>query len=227
VLDDDETMPATAPGESRRGRRRRAQLLAVLEELLETTPLADVQIDDVASKAGIARSGFYFYFPTKSAAVAALIESVMAELVAAGADWYEGQDPDHIARVSGSIVATVAAWRSHAPLITAMFDATHLDPDVRRTWADVRETLADGSAERLDAERLVGMAPPGLASRDLTVPLVEMTAAMMERDVRSIIDTGKPVPRVIETLIYIWDSALYGSPATPADGTQSAGHSSA
>src|SRR3954471_21683558 len=61
-------MPSSAPEPSRVRRSaddRRAQLVQIGLELLPTTPVQDLTIDEVARRAGISRSLLFHYFATK------------------------------------------------------------------------------------------------------------------------------------------------------------------
>ena len=55
-----------------RGEHRRAALLHALEAQLQERALADISVASITREAGVARSAFYFYFPSKNAAVAEL-----------------------------------------------------------------------------------------------------------------------------------------------------------
>src|SRR3954462_7325508 len=58
----------SAPGPARLRRTagdRRAQLVEIGLELLPTTPVQELTIDEVARRAGISRSLLFHYFPTK------------------------------------------------------------------------------------------------------------------------------------------------------------------
>ena len=125
---------ATVSGNSARGQRRRELLLESLADLLEEKPLADIQIDDIAARAGITRSGFYFYFTTKAAAVAALVDDVLTDMLTVSSAWYERDDSDHTDRVRQGISAVAGLWRAQPGMITAMFDAADCDADVRAIW---------------------------------------------------------------------------------------------
>jgi AcrR family transcriptional regulator len=63
------TAAPAPPPSSRRTRRtagdRRAQLVEIGLELLPTTPVQELTIDEVARRAGISRSLLFHYFPTK------------------------------------------------------------------------------------------------------------------------------------------------------------------
>ncbi len=192
------------PGKSARGQRRRADLLDALEQLLEDTPLAAIQIDDIARRAGITRSGFYFYFPTKAAAVAALVDDVLQGMLSVSAEWFEREDADHEGRVRAGVTAVAGYWREHAPLITAMFDAAATDPEVATIWDSLLARLKQSVAARMERDRELGLSGQTLATAPLAAVLIDMTAYAMERDAR-----GGPTAGVVESLVHVWDRAMY------------------
>ena len=58
-------MSSAASGARRSADDRRAQLVAIGLELLPTTPVQELTIDEVARRAGISRSLLFHYFATK------------------------------------------------------------------------------------------------------------------------------------------------------------------
>ncbi|MGY2004076.1 TetR/AcrR family transcriptional regulator [Blastococcus sp. SYSU DS1024] len=74
----------TSPTGAGRGRRsagdRRAQLVQIGLELLPTTPVQELTIDEVARRAGISRSLLFHYFPSKRDYYAAVTRAA-AELL--------------------------------------------------------------------------------------------------------------------------------------------------
>jgi len=197
------------PGASARGQRRRAELLQALSELLEERPLADIQIDDVARLAGITRSGFYFYFPTKAAAVAALVDDLLASMLTLAVDWYERDDEDHADRVRTSMTAVVGFWREHAALITAMFDASATDAVAAEIWESFLDRLKTRSTARIERDRKLGLAPDGVPADALAAVLIDATAHAMARDVRAIRAGDGPVAHTTDALVHTWDAAVY------------------
>ncbi|MGW5514391.1 TetR/AcrR family transcriptional regulator [Nocardia africana] len=193
------TTPPTAV--SPKGRRRRADVLSALTELLQSQRLSDIEVQDIARQAGISRSGFYFYFPTKGASVAALIADIQHNLRAVAVDWYGREDLPDDERILRGMRATIEYWRAHARLIAAMFEAVNEDAEVRLAWQETLDELASGASARLarDDREFTGFQPPALAA-----VLVDMTARAMERDVVSIVDTGRPLPEVEAALVHVW-----------------------
>jgi AcrR family transcriptional regulator len=54
-----------APASKRRGDRQRHAILRAVRELLEEKPFAQLSVSGISDRAGVARSGFYFYFDSK------------------------------------------------------------------------------------------------------------------------------------------------------------------
>jgi AcrR family transcriptional regulator len=62
-----------------KGDQREMALLDAAREVFRQKPISQVTIDELAGAAGIARSGFYFYFESKQALLAALVDQVIGE----------------------------------------------------------------------------------------------------------------------------------------------------
>ncbi|MFE6926035.1 TetR/AcrR family transcriptional regulator [Nocardia sp. NPDC057663] len=191
------------------GRRRRADVLTALTVLLESHRLADIEVKDIAQQAGISRSNFYFYFPTKGAAVAALIADIQQELLAVGVDWYGRDDLADDVRIRRGMHATIQYWRGHARLIMAMFEAARENDEVRETWQHTMSALAAAASARIAENSLV----IDLRLPTLSAIMVDMTARAMERDVASIVETGRPVRGMEAALVHVWlESTVFDGP---------------
>ena len=101
-----------------RGRPRKAgadeEILAVARELLRERGVAALDVNEVAARAGVAKTTVYRRWPTKEALAGALIEP---ELIAA---LREGGDVEAIVREAGieeaALVAEILRSASRAPL---------------------------------------------------------------------------------------------------------------
>lgn len=56
----------------RRGDKQRQAILQAVRELLEERPFAELSVATISNRAGVARSGFYFYFDSKYSVLAQL-----------------------------------------------------------------------------------------------------------------------------------------------------------
>lgn len=194
---------------SRKGRERHAALLGALEQLLAERPLAEIEIDHIAKRAGIGRSGFYFYFPTKAAAVAALLEQTFEQMINVAADWYERDDLPHHDRVRGGLTATIIFWREHATLMVAITDAAAAGGEAGELWETVQIELRQRAAARIRTDQAAGLIPSDLDADSVALVLVGMTVQAMHTDVRAVATDGTGVPGIDDALIHTWDRTLY------------------
>ena len=76
------TAEPTSPREERRSRgdRQRDAIVVAVRELLQERSFADLSVSTISERAGVARSGFYFYFDSKYAVLAVIVADAMAQL---------------------------------------------------------------------------------------------------------------------------------------------------
>jgi AcrR family transcriptional regulator len=197
-------VPGPKPGD-----QRRAELLVTLEALLEERALDDIGIAEITRAAGVTRSAFYFYFPTKAAAVAALLADFYDEMIAAAGDWYEATDGTGLDRLQASFEASVAAWRARAGLMVAMLDAVGTDAEARELWQQWIDAYVKRAAARIEADRAAGLARDSVDAHMLATALVGAVFHVMERDVRAIHAGKAPSELVAPALTDIWHRAIY------------------
>jgi AcrR family transcriptional regulator len=179
------------------------------EELLETRPLSQISVDALARGAGLSRSAFYFYFPSKDAVVLALLERLVQ--AAGGAldnvleraglgpeSWREG------------IAIFYEIFGAHRAVIQAAVELSASNEEAQSLWAQIEAGWVEQVAERIEQERRSGVAPAGVSARDLATALVQMN----ERALRSVFTGIKPAiaeREVIDVLAHVWVSAVYAS----------------
>ena len=120
---------------------RRAQLVEIGLELLPTTPVQDLTIDEVARRAGISRSLLFHYFATKSeyytAVVAAAAELLRDHVVPRPGTPAAGQLPGMLDR----FVTWVETYRDS---YVAFVRGAHAgDPAVAEVYQGTREQLVE------------------------------------------------------------------------------------
>jgi AcrR family transcriptional regulator len=197
-----------APG-PRRGDVRRAALLSSLEELLATQPLAGVSILDITRAAGVTRPAFYFYFPSKAAAVAALLEEIYDEALLLASDWYDGGDGTPQQRLTGGFHATLGLWRRHASLLRAMLDAIATDDEVRSVWSGWIDGFIARIAGRIIQEQAADLTHPIPDATALATVLMGAVLHAMDQIVRSDpSDTAGP-QTLVDALVLVWQRAIY------------------
>lgn len=150
--------PAGGPA---KGDRRRGAILDAVEELLAERPISALAVDHIAARAGISRSGFYFYFESKYAALSAALGDVWEEMMLAADAFFAGVDAPPSTWAGEAVDSVTALWGRHATLLGGMVEAAASDPGARAVWDAWIDRFVVAIAERIAAERAAGRAPAG------------------------------------------------------------------
>lgn len=158
-----EQTPLDAIGDRRADASARAPaaILAATERLLAARPLHRLSVNDIIAAAGISRSSFYAYFPSKTAVIATGLRQVMDQVMIAIAPLHEPPGTDAEAIIRGSLARWVDVGRRHGPLLRAVSEEWPHDEELRRLWFTTLESVAAGTARVISAARRAGHAPGG------------------------------------------------------------------
>jgi AcrR family transcriptional regulator len=192
---------------------RRRAILVALEELLRERPLEDISISDIATAADVGRSGFYFYFANKGAAVSALLGEVFEQILS-GADALFGElrssrAPAEVVR--SALAWTWRSWQQHQSLILAMLDARGIDSGVREQW----DAWNDRFTGPVVAAAIAGEHGGGQRTESELRDLVEALVGANERAFERLSRSGagpQQIDRTLDALTTLWCAAL-----SPAD----------
>jgi TetR/AcrR family transcriptional regulator, ethionamide resistance regulator len=209
----------TAVGSARssRGRRsarpsgddREIAILTTAERLLEQRPLADISVDDLAKGAGLSRPTFYFYFPSKDAVLLTLFERVIVEADSALESMVGNPPADLKTLWRIGINVFVETFGSHRAVSLAADAARRTNKDLRELWSRFMQKWVGHIATLIEAERSRGAAPVTLPADELSAALNLLNERVM---LSSFADDRPSVPgeRLLETLVHIWVSSIYG-----------------
>jgi AcrR family transcriptional regulator len=170
------TAARSGQGRPRVRRRRAEQILDALEKLLESTPLSQLGVEQIAEAAGITRTRFYFYYNSKHLAYAALLERIGNEVGAAYQSpdsWFNrapGQRPRAAFEATFRQILTV--WFEHRAVLREASDLWNAPPEVRDQWLRLFGGLVDIAAATIERERALGVAPPGPDARRLAESMI-------------------------------------------------------
>ncbi len=119
--------------------QRRRQLLDIGWELLETRPIHELALDEVAAAAGVSRTLVFHYFPSKadfySAVVASAGERLLVNDVGRG-------EPDTDARLRAMVAGFLKlVARSRSAYVSLVRGASGGDPRVLNLLDEIREGL--------------------------------------------------------------------------------------
>jgi TetR/AcrR family transcriptional regulator, ethionamide resistance regulator len=160
------------------------RLLQAAEELLdEGASFASLKVEEIAQRAGIGRTGFYFYFADKRQLLLG-VTAEAAEALYEQADrwWHGGEDgADELRRVLDPIVRL---WLKHAAVLCAVVEATGYDEQIRGYWNGLMERFIEATTERIEREQSSGHGLPGPAHETAYV-LCWMTERAMYQHARA------------------------------------------
>ncbi|MER5863194.1 TetR/AcrR family transcriptional regulator [Kitasatospora sp. NPDC002040] len=162
-----------------KGDLRERTILEVAAAMVTRQPVSQISVDSLAAAAGISRSSFYFYFGSKSAVIARLLEPVAAELSRALALWSEGSGLTPEALRTG-LRASIEVWRRHRDLLREVLLDPAPDPVIAPYRARMIGDCIDLAAARIRRDRAAGLAPDGPPSAEaLARALNQVTFAVL------------------------------------------------
>lgn len=171
----------------------------------------DIGVSDIARDAELSRSAFYFYFPSKAAAVAALLGD-MYENIFRAAPWFDQRSGDALEQLRDGIEQTATMWRSRATLMVAMLDAVNDDAEVKATWHAWIAEFEARTAARLTSDQAAGTARTDVDLETLSRILVGVIFRAMEDDVRAVHAGQGSSPHLITTVYDVWRRSAYRQP---------------
>ncbi|BBY88075.1 TetR/AcrR family transcriptional regulator [Mycolicibacterium tokaiense] len=164
----------------RRGDRQRQAIVNAVRELLEETQFADLSVSTISDRAGVARSGFYFYFDTKYAVLAQILAEAtqeLEELTHFFAPRGAAETPAAYAkRMVGSAVVVFA---HNDPVMAACNLARNADAEIRKILDAQIDTIINQIVANISAEVAAGTANPISDDVPMLVRTLGATTAWM------------------------------------------------
>ncbi|MGH3677711.1 MAG: TetR/AcrR family transcriptional regulator [Mycobacterium sp.] len=191
-----------------RGDRQRDAIVAAVRELLEERSFADLSVSTISERAGVARSGFYFYFDSKYAVLAVILGDASEELDKLThhfAPREPGETPSDFAkRMVGSAAAVYA---SNDPVMTACAVARNTDTQIREMMDDFYDSVEEKIVTLLEQD--ADAQPISKDLRGLVRTLAATTAMTLTHD-SAFVGRGEDPARAVEIVERLWLCALWG-----------------
>ena len=180
-----------------------AVLVATEALLAEGASFAELNIERIATRAGISRTAFYFYFKDKRQVLERLTEGVNEQLMAAAAQWWSGESD-----IRDALAGIGELYREHAALFRATVEVSTYDEEVAQFWRGLVGRFVDATQERISSEQSAGRAPGG-DPRAMAFALVWMT----ERTMYQQYVQGEPndAAAIVDALAAIFSRSVYGA----------------
>ena len=185
-----------------------AAVLQAMEELLaEGATYATLSVERIATRAGISRTAFYFYFADKRELLIRLASELSDELYRVADAWWSGAG-DGAEQLTAAIEKIATLYRAHGPLVCAIVEVSAYDEVVGPFWRAHVGRFIEASAERIAAEIAAGSSDRSLAPEATAFALVWMS----ERALYQMLVQDDPVCDVelVRALAQIWIATVYG-----------------
>jgi AcrR family transcriptional regulator len=198
----------------RRGDKQRQAILQAVRELLQEKPFSELSVSTISLRAGVGRSGFYFYFDSKYSVLAHIVAEAaeeLEELTQYFAPRQQGESPEQFAK---RMVRSAAAVYAHNdPVMTACNVARHTDIEIRDILEQQLEVVLREIVAVVEAEMNAGTANP--ISDDIPTlvrTLAGTTALMLTGDPILVGRQGLEgdVERRVRVLEQLWLNSLWG-----------------
>lgn len=204
------TAELTPPPEERRSRgdRQRDAIVAAVLELLEERSFADLSVSTISERAGVARSGFYFYFDSKYAVLAVIMADAMAELEKLTHD-FAPREPDESPSAFAKRMVGYAAivFATHDPIMSACNLARNTDAQIREIMDDFQDAIVDRIVGLVEQD--TGATPISADLPALVRTMIAVTSMTLSHD-SAFVGRDKDPAIAVEIVERLWQSALWG-----------------
>ena len=199
-----------------RGDRQRDAIVNAVRELLQERSFADLSVSAISERAGVARSGFYFYFDSKYAVLAVILADA-SELLDSLTHHFAPREPGESPRdfAKRMVASAAAVYANDDPVLSACAVARNTDPQIR----DMMDDFYDGTIEKLITLLTHDPAATPI-SEDLPalVRTLAATTTMTLTHDSTFIGRGEDPARAVDVLERLWVSAIWGASAVLGDG---------
>jgi AcrR family transcriptional regulator len=199
------------PGARRRGDKHRQAIMQAVRDLLEEKPFAELSVSTISERAGVARSGFYFYFDSKYSVLAQIVADAteeLEELTQYFAPREPGESPEQFAK---RMVRSAAAVYAHNdPVMTACNVSRYTDIEIRDILEQQFEGVLRAIAAIVEAEMKAGTANPISDDIPMLVRTLAGTTALTLTGDPILAGRGGDLDRRVRVLEQLWLNSLWG-----------------
>jgi len=185
--------------------------MQAVRDLLQEKSFAELSVSAISNRAGVARSGFYFYFDSKYSVLAQILAEAaeeLEELTQYFAPRRPDESPEQFAkRMVGSAAAVYA---DNDPVVVACNAARHTDIEIRGILERQFEAVLSQIVGVVDAEMRAGTAHPISADIPTLVRTLAGTTSLTLTGDPLLVGPDSDVDRRVRVLEQLWLFALWG-----------------
>ncbi|HYF25605.1 MAG TPA: TetR/AcrR family transcriptional regulator [Baekduia sp.] len=185
-----------------------ADVLQATEELLAGgASFAELNVERIATAAGISRTAFYFYFRDKRELLMRLAGELTEALYAQADIWFSGHG-DPAEEVRTALRNIRGLYDEHGPLLRAIVEVSATDAEIAGFWRSLLGRFVDATSRRIEAE-----ASPALPPDSTAFALVWMVERSFYQWL--VQESAPPRDEQVEALVGIWLRTIYGTTTPP------------
>ena len=197
-----------------RGDRQREAIITAVRELLEERSFAELSVSTISERAGVARSGFYFYFESKYAVLAVIVADAMEELDKLTHDFAPREPDESPSEFAERMVGYAAAvFASNDPIMAACSLARSTDAQIREIMDDFQDTVVDKIVGLVSQD--TGARPVSPDIRGLVRTLTAVTSMTLSHD-SAFVGRDQDPARAVEIVQRLWQYGLWGRDDLPS-----------
>jgi AcrR family transcriptional regulator len=198
----------------RRGDRQRHAIVQAVRELLTEKPFAELSVSTISDRAGVARSGFYFYFDSKYAVLAHILGEVADELEELTGDFApRGDDETPVEFARRMIGSATAVYAHNDPVMSACNVARGTDAEIREILDRYNDVVIDQIVPIVEAEIRNGTADPVTTDVQGLVRILVGATGMTLSGETMFTGPERDLRRAVDVLEKLWLHALWGRKA--------------
>jgi TetR/AcrR family transcriptional regulator, ethionamide resistance regulator len=131
---------------------------AALDLLRTGASFKELTVDEIARRAGLKRSAFYFYFRDKEDLLASATRGVFERLYAEAERWWHGSG-DPLERLPAALHGVTSVYAEHSELLRTVTEAAGYDRETSVYWRGLVQRFIEATADQLYADRDAGRLP--------------------------------------------------------------------
>jgi AcrR family transcriptional regulator len=188
--------------------------MQAVRDLLQETPFAELSVSTISNRAGVARSGFYFYFDSKYSVLAQILAEAAEELEELTQFFAPRQPDESREQFAKRMVGSAAVvFSNNDPVMTACNAARNTDIEIRNILDRQFDVVLRELIAVFEAEMKAGTADPISDDIPTLVRTLAGTTALTLSGDPILVGHDGDVGRRVRVLEQLWLNALWGGSA--------------
>lgn len=194
------------PATAKRAEVQAAVLKATEELIVEGATYADLNIEKIATRAGISRTAFYFYFADKRELLMRMTMDINELMFQQASAWWQGSGDDPEAELRASLGAIAAIYRDHHALLRVVVEVSTYEQTTSDFWRGLMKRFVDAIEDRIAMDQAAGRALPGSPAG-----LAYVLVWSVERSLyQSYVNEESDPDDVVAALVVLFRRTIYG-----------------